>query len=331
MLGRTGGAFRWRPGGRFLASPASKKWQSVFRSCRAFLERGGCKGTTMPANQIQYSEKYYDSVYEVRAQAMVRGAPALRSAKRLAAHMAALAALVAPQGACGAPRGLQCCLPPFPCADISHCAGRTVQARGAAAGHRSAAAQGPPAVRGTAPDRHVALCIRASLPGRGSPSSLLACRTSGGRLAFSRAVAGCTTPSTDQSLTSCSSGWPAPPRSSLSAGLVHSAAPGSGGNRACGAAGGPRTTSRTPAWRCRVPRPWRCCDAAPQAQLAARPPQRCKPGRSGARHSTASAPLTDPGARTARKQHAMLRKPVWGCAAGPELPEPCREGTRSAL
>jgi len=71
-----------------------------------------------------------------------------------------------------------------------------------------------------------------------------------------------------------------PPRhpSSLSAGLVHSAAPGSGGNRACGAAGGPRTTSRTPAWRCRVPRPWRCCDAAPQAQLVARPPQRCKLG-----------------------------------------------------
>ena len=87
-------------GGHISRLPCFKKWQSVFRSCRAFLERGGCKGTTMPANQIQYSEKYYDSVYEVRPQAMVRCAPALCSAKRLATHT------LAPSSAGRAPKRL---------------------------------------------------------------------------------------------------------------------------------------------------------------------------------------------------------------------------------
>jgi hypothetical protein len=54
----------------------------------------------MPANQIQYSEKYYDSVYEVRPQAMVRCAPALCSAKRLATHT------LAPSSAGRAPKRL---------------------------------------------------------------------------------------------------------------------------------------------------------------------------------------------------------------------------------
>ncbi len=125
LLGRTGGAFRWRPGGGiFLASPASKSGNQFSEAVGRFWS-----GEAARAPQCLPTRS---STARSTTTACMRFGPRQWSAARLRCVPPSasqrtrwrLAALAAPQSACGAPRGLQCCLPPLPCADISYCAGR---------------------------------------------------------------------------------------------------------------------------------------------------------------------------------------------------------------
>lgn len=174
--------------------------------------RARCEGAQprMAQNQIQYSEKYFDDIYEYRC------------ARRRAAAFSC-PCLPLPEQSIEPRPGPP---PPDPRAPNTHTTAPP-QARGAAPRDCAAPAQGPPLVRGeTGGSGRPAPAARASAAAAAlrpcvpvpvthvlmpptCPPWLLCeshCRTNGARWACSSHAAGCTTPSTGQSRTSCSSG-----------------------------------------------------------------------------------------------------------------------------
>lgn len=162
----------------------------------------------MPANQIQYSEKYYDSIYEVRPQALTTLCALPRCilpawpARLLQGSCPLLQCLVAYLSGLCRPR---CGLPPSRCADILLCLGPQ---------YRHVVL--PQDIAQLLPKGRLLSEVSIGPAGRSlfetvcrAVFKLFTCvagRPSGGQLEYSRAVAGSTMPSTGQSPISCSSG-----------------------------------------------------------------------------------------------------------------------------